>query len=387
VKRLIPSLLFLTLVAVTMNGCGPSPPPTATPLVPSPIPPSPPTIPVAATLPLPSPTPAPAMPTATEPVASPTEVPQPVTTPSATPLSTAPEERWEVRTFLAGPGEPGRLYVLLADLASRPSPAMRVRFLISDDYGDTWYPFPGGLPAEDCVINVNLDYATPDALYASTCQGLHRWSGSEWTLISPQETGMVAVVYGQPEVMWATGSFRTGAAVLRSNDGGVTWTPAGDGLISFNGVANVAIDPRDANTLYAIIWPKYAGSYLRRGTASGQWTTMPTPLDNSTINVGMTIDGATGALYVTVTTPSYQLWRTLNPNTPDLNDVRWELVHDFGRDVMVDLLASGWSPEGLALYANFWPLDWKDAGFAEVGEAVFRRSLDGGQTWIPLPVP
>ncbi len=198
---------------------------------------------------------------------------------------------------------------------------------------------------------------------------------------------MVAVVYGQPDVIWATGSFRTGGAVLRSNDGGVTWTPAGDGLIAFNGVANVAISPHDANTLYAVIWPKYAGSYLRRGTASGQWTTMPTPLDNSTINVGMTIDGATGALYVTVTSPTYQIWRTLNPNPPDLNDIHWELVHDFGRDVMLDLLASGWSPEGLALYASFWPLDWKDAGFAEVGEAVLRRSLDGGQTWIPLPIP
>jgi len=258
---------------------------------------------------------------------------------------------------------------------------------MSDDYGETWFDFPGGLPAQECILNVNLDYFTPDALYASTCQGLYRWAGTEWTLISLQETGMVAVVYGRPEVIWASGTFEAGGAVIRSDDGGVSWTPAGSGLIAFNGVANVAIDPRDANTLYAIIWPKYAGSYLRRGTASGQWTTMPTPSENSQIGIGMTIDGATGALYVMVKVPTHQLWRTLNASVPDLNEVRWEIVHEFGRDVDVELLASGWSPLGLALYANLSPPDWQDAGYALVGVSVLHRSLDGGRTWTPLRLP
>ena len=297
-----------------------------------------------------------------------------------------------VRTLLAGPGEPGRLYVLQVDELSAAWPAASSRILMSDDYGETWKPFPGGLPAEDCVRNINLDYAAPsgqgprDALYASTCQGLFRWTGSQWELLSPQETGMVAVVYGQPEVVWATEAFEAGAGVIRSADGGGTWIPAGDGLISINGVANLGIDPRDANTLYAIIWPKYAGSYLRRGVASGQWQMMPTPRNNSTIDTGMTIDGATGALYVIVTSPNAQLWRSTNPSVADMEDVHWELVSDFGRDLQASLLASGWGPEGLALYANLWPLDWKDESFAEVGDPSLYRSLDGGKTWLPLPV-
>jgi hypothetical protein len=276
------------------------------------------------------------------------------------------------------------------DQAQPAWPATRARLLLSDDLGRTWSPFPGGLPAEECVVNVNLDYGAPstaDALYASTCQGLFHWTGSAWQLLSPQETGMVAVVYGDPQTVWATGAFGSGSGVMRSEDGGVNWQPAGSGLISFNGVANLGIDPRDPNTLYAIIWPKYAGSYLRRGTAGGQWQTMPTPQDNSVIDTGMAIDGATGELYVIVTSPSAQLWRSANPNAPDLAGVEWEMVHDFGRDVQVELLASGWGPEGLAFYANMWPLSWQDGGHAEVGEPVFQHSPDGGQSWTPLSAP
>jgi|GEM_PF-1042203 len=317
---------------------------------------------------------------------TPTEIPAETATPAA-------EQAWQVRGLLAGPGDPGRLYALQVDELSGAWPATRSRLLISDDYGQTWTPFAGGLPGEGCLHNVNLDYAAlpqrgePDALYASTCQGLFRWTGSAWAQISPQETGMVAIVYGQPEVIWATQTFAGGGGVIRSDDGGGTWTSAGSGLLSFNGVANLGIDPRDANSLYAIIWPKYAGTYLRRGTADGQWKTMPAPQNNSVIDTGMTMDGATGALYVVVTAPSAQLWQSPNPNAPDVNDVRWELVHDFGRDVQVSLLASGWSPEGLALYANVWPLEWKDANFAEVGDPALHRSLDGGETWTPLPIP
>jgi hypothetical protein len=292
-----------------------------------------------------------------------------------------------VRTLLVGPGEPGRLYALQADSTLAAWPATRARLLVSDDYGEHWGPFSGGLPPGDCVVNVNLDYAQVDALYASTCQGLYRWSGSEWALLSPQQTGMVAVVYGDPQAVWATESFSEGAAIIRSTDGGATWSPAPNPPVTFNGVANLGIDPRDANRLYAIIWPKYAGSYLRRGTAQGQWQKMPTPDNDSTIETGMTIDGATGALYVTLTFPRSEIWRSPNPSAPDTAQVSWELVHTFGRDARVDLLASGWSPSGLALYANIWPVTWQDEEILVMGAPVVHRSPDGGQTWAPLPIP
>jgi hypothetical protein len=295
-----------------------------------------------------------------------------------------------VRTLLAGAGQPGRLYALLVDESTAAWPGARANLMVSDDDGQTWPPFAGGLPAEDCVRNVNLDYATVDGLYASTCQGLYRWTGSEWLLVSPRETGMVAIVYGNPDIIWATEAFGAGGGVIRSDDGGATWQLAGYGLISFNGVANLGIDPQDPNTLYAIIWPKYAGSYLRRGTAQGLWQVMPTPLDNTTIGTGMTIDGATGNLYVIAwdwRQEHHQLWRTSNPAVPDVSQVNWELAHDFGADVQVELLASRAGPGELELYASISPIKQLEGSAVEIGAAVVHRSPDGGQSWVPLPIP
>ncbi len=293
--------------------------------------------------------------------------------------SMAAEPALEVRTLLVAPGEPGRLYALLSEEALLSQPATNARLLLSDDFGQTWTPFPGGLPVPaECLLNVNLDYFPPTALYASTCRGIYRWSDAyaSWQFISAEQTGMVAVVYGRPQAIWATLPFGSGA-VIRSEDGGATWSEeVSAGLVHFNGVANMGIDPHDQNTAYAIIWPKYAGSYLRRRSENTEWQFMPTPLDNTVINTGMTIDGSTGALYVTTALYNYnnQLWRSPNPNTPDLNEVRWEPVYDFGEDTFVELLASGWSPQppGLALYAKV--------------DRVLHRSLDGGQTWQPFPI-
>jgi hypothetical protein len=81
------------------------------------------------------------------------------------------------------------------------------------------------------------------------------------------------------------------------------------------------------------------------------------------------------------------LWRTVNPKVPNVEDVQWEFVHDFGGDVMVELLASGWSPQGLALYANVWPVEKLDDSQVEIGNPIVHRSLDGGQSWEPLPIP
>jgi hypothetical protein len=314
--------------------------------------------------------------------------PSPSSQPTGSP-DASPTPVWEVETLLVAPGDPGRLFALVKD-SSGPlwgSPASNVRLMISDDFAVTWSPFPGGLPVPaNCVVNVNLDYAASDALYASTCQGLYVWDPGEqtWAKRSDRLTDVVAVAYGQPNSVWATAH---GDGVIRSTDGGRTWQDASTGLITFGGMANLGFDPRDNSTLYGIIRPKYAGSYLRRGTPDGHWQTMPTPLDDATIETGMTVDGGTGALYVTTQVAPVGLWQSRNPNATNVTDVKWELVHDFGPDVRVNLLASGWGPDGLAIYANIWPLTPLTGGGATVGNPALHRSLDDGRTWALLATP
>jgi hypothetical protein len=299
------------------------------------------------------------------------------------------QDAWQVETLLVAPGEPGRLYALMKDSPGRLGafPTSGARLLISDDFAATWTPFPGGLPVPaNCIVNVNLDYATPDALYASTCQGLYTWNpgAGAWELRSDRLTDAVVVAYGEPGVFWATAH---NDGVIRSGDGGRTWQDASTNLATFGGMANLGIDPRDNKTLYGIIRPQYAGSYLRRGTAEGNWVTMPTPDGNAVIATGMAVDGGTGTLYVTTTTASPGLWRSRNPTTSNVADVAWEPVHNFGPDVQVSLLASGWGPQGPAFYANIWPLTSLEGGGAAVGNPVLYSSLDGGRTWEPLATP
>jgi BNR/Asp-box repeat len=326
--------------------------------------------------------PAPASPSAGGAAAPPTETPG-APTPSSPPTS---GPAWEVQTLLVAPGEPGRLYALVADSTGPlwASPASNVRLRISDDFGKTWSDFPGGLPVDaECMVNVDLDYAATDALYASACQGLFVWEGNAgWAKRSTELTNVIAVAFGQSDLVWAA---RVSDGVIRSDDGGRTWRAASNGLVTFSGMANLGFDPRDNRTLYGIIQPKYAGSYLRRGTSEGNWVTMPAPQDNATIETGMTIDGGSGALYVTTQMPPSGLWVSHNPNAADLAEVQWEKIRDFDATARVLLLASGWGPEGTALYANIWP-DWYVGGAAPATGGL-NRSLDGGYTWEALPTP
>ncbi len=376
----------LVTLALVLTACFQVPPPT---VVPSVLPTAFPTaIPLPPT-PWPSPTPAlnPLPPRTSFATPPPATAPRPPTVRAVSPTLTlvaGPLDpgRW-VRTLLVAPGQPGRLYALLTDRWSDTQPSEQMRFLISDDWGVTWKDFPGGLPTDPpCTRNVNLDYYTTDALYASTCKGLYRWKDNQWTLLSTQQTGMVAVVYGQPQNIWATNYGTRSDPVIASRDGGKTWQSSTYGLVHFIGLANLAVDPRDRRTLYGIIWPKYGGSYLRRAATQGQWGTMPTPLNNSQIDTGMTIDGATGALYVSVFVGGeggggrWEIWRTRQP-TADLNAIVWEKVYDFGQAGWVTVLASGWSPQGLALYARITP---------DNGESYVQRSADGGKTWTTLAI-
>ncbi|MGB0388199.1 MAG: WD40/YVTN/BNR-like repeat-containing protein [Ardenticatenaceae bacterium] len=281
-----------------------------------------------------------------------------------------PNATTQIRTLLVGPGSPSRLYALTD----------RTTLLVSDDLGNNWRPFAGDLPvAASCLHDVNMDYATVDALYASTCEGLYRWQDTTWRKISEQETFKVAIVYGQPEVIWAIAPLsNTPRTIIRSNDGGVTWDAANTGLPGGRGgPLDIAIDPTSPTTLYAIGIPEKGPYYLARGNNSGQWSVLPQSNQQFLIGSQLSIDGATGDLYV-IDAPAHQLWRTQNPKEVDGNQIEWELAQDFN-DVLVELLATGQSPDGLAIYVNLRPRPGDPA--------TAMKSLNGGRTWSLITLP
>ncbi len=285
---------------------------------------------------------------------------------------------WQTQDLVVAIGEPGPLYILQREIA----PLTGTRILTSNDFGKTWHPFTEVLPVvSGCLHNMNLDYATAGVLYLSSCQGLYRWSGEAWDLISAQETGSVMIVYGQPESIWATHPFGpVEVPVIHSNNKGVTWGSASRYLGHSNGVASLAFDVQNPQILYATIWPDYAGSYLKRGTSNGQWEDLPTPANAAPLSPGFALDGNNGALYVISNPRGSQLWRTAHPAVPEANTIQWELIRDFGDWVRVELLASGWGPDGLALYANLTDISQNDS------QPVLHRSLDGGKSWASLEI-
>lgn len=291
----------------------------------------------------------------------------------------------KVRTLLVAPGEPGRLHALLTDATDDTEAVLGAQLLTSTDFGESWGPAPSGLPVEEsCLFNINMDYYGATALYASTCQGIYRWREAEpnWTAVAADQTGMVAIVYGNADLLWATKPFgTTDAPLLLSRNGGASWTEVN--LSHTKGVAAVGISPRDSQTGYAIVWPGGDGSPLRRGTIFTDWQVMPAPQAGLPVNTGMTIDGGTGWLYVTTAeAEGDRLWRSSDPDTPILEDVSWAEVYHFEAGDHVELLASGWSTveDQLAIYANLQ---------REVNGAlqyILIRSLDSGQSWAPLIV-
>jgi hypothetical protein len=229
-----------------------------------------------------------------------------------------------------------------------------------------------------------MDYYASTALYASTCEGIYRWSESSdtWTLISEEQTGMVAVVYGNGNLIWATRPYGVeGAPILLSQNGGESWMDID--LAHVNGVASIGISPRDSQSGYAIVWPGGEGSDLRRGSIVQTWRVMPAPNGGLALNPGMTIDGGTGWLYVTTTeADGDRLWRSADPDTPLIDDVSWAEVHRFAPGMTVNLLASGWSSaeDKLAIYATVETTTDGQPRFTLI------RSLDSGVTWQPLVV-
>ncbi len=166
----------------------------------------------------------------------------------------------------------------------------------SDDYGDTFEPVLDHGYITDIAVapsNPRVGYAAyhsqhniaDGVVYRTTDRGLSWERVSDDTLPGGLHILRLIVDWEDEEVLYllaGEGRFACGpAALYESTDGGVHWTPIATHL---GQIADVALDPNDANTLYLTtygdVWdPGYTcvyddpqGGYLYRGTFDGHWT-------------------------------------------------------------------------------------------------------------------
>ncbi len=115
----------------------------------------------------------------------------------------------------------------------------------SSDGGSTW----SRIPIAGYVGDVIVDAANPLNVYATTSNGLEASSdgGHSWSLIttSVSNASLFLQMPGAPSTF--VGAF--GTDLLRSQDGGVTWGKADQGIGTFNGL-QVAADPNTPTTIY-----------------------------------------------------------------------------------------------------------------------------------------
>src|SRR5262249_16620644 len=173
-----------------------------------------------------------------------------------------------VSALLVDPRNPSIIYAGFAGGGSgRPGGAYR-----SQDGGATWDLMSNGLPAGD-VLALELDRSHSPVLYAGTSKGLFqsRDGGARWTILIDAPIGALAIDLIQPTVLYAgvlpnasasslegrgnsrrrIGQGTQATGLIKSLDGGATWSLINKGLGSANIVPNkMLIDINDPSVIY-----------------------------------------------------------------------------------------------------------------------------------------
>lgn len=143
--------------------------------------------------------------------------------------------------------------------------------LLSKDFGNTWQLF-STLGIADSIAHMFYAPGSTTRLYAlSAANGLFRSndSGKTWESLSkglaqfPGATSIssIATLPSNPDTIYVA----TGYGLLKSADGGFTWTPI-QTLVPFGSqpIQYVAVNPENLNTLFVIV-----GNKLRKSTDGG----------------------------------------------------------------------------------------------------------------------
>jgi photosystem II stability/assembly factor-like uncharacterized protein len=220
-----------------------------------------------------------------------------------------------------------------------------------------------------------------------------------WEMAGPSNVGgrvtALAVHPDSPETIYAGGAL---GGVLKSTDGGDTWTPISDAVPSLS-VGDLALDPNDPSILYFgtgeanSSGDSYAGTGVYRTTDSGStWEFVGLPNSHhigkiaiDPTNSNRIFVAATGKLFGT--NPDRGIYRTTDAGT------NWELVHFVSDSTAgIDVAINPSDPN--IVFAAMWERVRRPQ-FRKVGgyTSGIWRSTDGGDNWtrlssgLPAPGP
>ena len=128
---------------------------------------------------------------------------------------------------------------------------------------------PGGLSVSGQIFEIAANPNNTSQLYAATGGG-GVWAssngGANWSPLTDSQstlfTGAIAVAPSNPSVIYAGtgnptsigGSHNyTGQGILKSTDGGATWSLVGNSTFNREAISRIVVSPTDPNTLYAAV--------------------------------------------------------------------------------------------------------------------------------------
>ena len=275
--------------------------------------------------------------------------------------------------------------------------------------GQTWFP----LTDSQATLNIGSIALAPsnhNILYVGTGEGNFSGDigsdtipgqgvlkstdgGNSWTLLGQSQfagKSISAIVVNptNPNTVYLTVDWGSPAGIWRSLDGGITWTN-----VALPGASMTALvmDPTNSQILYAAAGWFHGNSFngVYRSTDGGTtWSFAGNFPTNSSGHVGRIslaiAPSAPAMLYAAIADPSngqqvYQVMKTTNANTPNAASISWVSVGNaatFGGDQLF---------HGQGFYGNVITVDPFNANDVFVAGYKVWQSTNGGGSWTKDP--
>jgi photosystem II stability/assembly factor-like uncharacterized protein len=305
--------------------------------------------------------------------------------PSKRPIQ-APKRNVEARRF------PGWLWPLVTGLLI--AGIATGAFLLARDQaqsgGDGPAAATGGLPNTPDYHSLLVAPSDPEHVLLGTHAGLYESSdgGRDWQRVALEGQDAMNLAYSEGETVWTAGH----NVFAKSTDGGATWTDTRpEGLPSLD-LHGFAVDPNDAETLYAAV----AGQGLFRSRDAGQsFELISGEVGGAVMALAVTADGRILAgdmeQGLLISSDVGKSWKpalraglmglAINPDDPNT-------VVATGPGILLSRDGGRTWDEVLAVAEGAGPVAWSpsdpDLGYAVGFDRKLYRTSDRGQSWQPV---